>query len=611
MCSGRSVRPRATTPQTKTREDEDDVERRESRARVDHACVVSNMSARDGDGRGDGAKKTRSYVDDLLSGSVNFMDARAARGARSMRTMGSNASGGTRSTAVKAVNAPRAPRTEMKTPETTGTGGDDLEAFFGTSRVDARAGRGPDASNASSSSFGDLDAFASASASASRSQEGGGRDGDGEDDFTRGLGLGARGTTMKGMARATSGGSDGNDLFDLLSASSSVSGSRPTSPGGRVAAKTTPTMTRLQTSTADEDESLIDGLDEILGEVSIASTPRKSASVEKMASTSSLSSASKSASRLEAEAEASSPESEAPVGLARFRSNASAESRESAPAMTQTPPRVKVEVRPKSSKPPTGEPARTTKPTTTPAPEPAPKPKPTTTTTTSSARSSVDDLDDFFSAGGATTPRQTPVKTDVDPIEAMFTVNQSNAPSTPADGVVDDLFGAMDFRGMSAAKASVSFEYNPEEKVDPNEPPERAALRKARHERNRQRIEAALEEKRARETAARQEQSERQMLKDLIGADIDAWQKKNQNNIRTMLANLADVLWEGHRYKSPDMGALMQPVGVKKCYHRALVVIHPDKVSQAGGDMSQRYIADKVFDIVKVAYKEFEAKELK
>ena len=570
------------------------------------------MSARGGDGRGDGAKKTTSYVDDLLSGSVNFMDARAARGARSMRTMGANASGGTRSTAVKAVNAPRAPRTEMKTPETTGTGGDDLEAFFGTSRVAARAGGGPDASNASSSSFGDLDAFASASASASRSREAGGRDGDEEDDFMRGLGLGARGTTTKGMARATSGGSDGNDLFDLLSASSSVSGSRPTSPGGRVAAKPTPTTTRLQTTTADEDESLIDGLDEILGEVSIASTPRKSASVEKMASTSSLSSASKSASRLEAEAEASSPESEAPVGLARFRSNASAESRESAPTMTQTPPRVKVEVRPKSSKPPTGEPARTTKPTTTPAPEPAPKPKPTTTTTTtSSARSSVDDLDDFFSAGGATTPRQAPVKSDVDPIEAMFTVNQSNAPSTPADGVVDDLFGAMDVRGMSAAKASVSFEYNPEEKVDPNEPPERAALRKARHERNRQRIEAALKEKRARETAARQEQSERQMLKDLIGADIDAWQKKNQNNIRTMLANLADVLWEGHRYKSPDMGALMQPVGVKKCYHRALVVIHPDKVSQAGGDMSQRYIADKVFDIVKVAYKEFEAKELK
>ena len=77
-----------------------------------------------------------------------------------MRAMGGNASGGTRTTAVKGPSAARARGTEMKTPEMTGTGGDDLEAFFGTSRVNARAGRGPDASNASSSSFDDLDALA-------------------------------------------------------------------------------------------------------------------------------------------------------------------------------------------------------------------------------------------------------------------------------------------------------------------------------------------------------------------------------------------------------------------------------------------------------------------
>ena len=41
------------------------------------------------------------------------------------------------------------------------------------------------------------------------------------------------------------------------------------------------------------------------------------------------------------------------------------------------------------------------------------------------------------------------------------------------------------------------------------------------------------------------------------------------------------------------------------------MIIHPDKVSQSGGDASQRFIADKVFDIVKNAYKEFEAKELR
>jgi hypothetical protein len=196
----------------------------------------------------------------------------------------------------------------------------------------------------------------------------------------------------------------------------------------------------------------------------------------------------------------------------------------------------------------------------------------------------------------------------------MFTVSSENVQAAvPTGGVVDELFGSMETSATPSKSKTSSFVYTPEddEEIDPNEPPERAALRKARHERNRQRIEAALAEKRARENAARAEQAERQMLKDLIGADIDAWQKKNQNNIRTMLANLGDVLWEGHRYKNPDMASLMQPTGVKKSYHRALVIIHPDKVSQAGGSMSQRYIADKVFDIVKVAYKEFEAKELK
>jgi hypothetical protein len=135
--------------------------------------------------------------------------------------------------------------------------------------------------------------------------------------------------------------------------------------------------------------------------------------------------------------------------------------------------------------------------------------------------------------------------------------------------------------------------------------------RKARHERNRVRIETALKEKRAREQTIRSEQNERQMLKDLVGADIDEWASKNQHNIRTLLANLAEVLWDGHRYVNPTMGALMSPSGVKKSYHKALVIIHPDKVSQSGGDASQRFIADKVFDIVKNAYKEFEAKELR
>jgi DnaJ-class molecular chaperone len=97
----------------------------------------------------------------------------------------------------------------------------------------------------------------------------------------------------------------------------------------------------------------------------------------------------------------------------------------------------------------------------------------------------------------------------------------------------------------------------------------------------------------------------------LIGADIDEWLRKNQNNIRTMLANLADVLWEGHGYKSPDLNDLLSPNAVKKSYHKALVIIHPDKVRQKfGGDMDKVFVADKVFDQVRDAYKAFSEKEL-
>ena len=138
----------------------------------------------------------------------------------------------------------------------------------------------------------------------------------------------------------------------------------------------------------------------------------------------------------------------------------------------------------------------------------------------------------------------------------------------------------------------------------------RRKARAARHERNRARIAGKLQEKRDREAAAAAEQAERQVLKDLIGADIDEWLRVNQGNIRTMLANLGDVLWEGHGYKAPGMNDLLSPGAVKKSYHKALVIIHPDKVRQRGGETDKVFIADKVFDQVRDAYKAFEAKEL-
>ena len=136
----------------------------------------------------------------------------------------------------------------------------------------------------------------------------------------------------------------------------------------------------------------------------------------------------------------------------------------------------------------------------------------------------------------------------------------------------------------------------------------RKKLRAERHARNRARIQNALQEKRDRENIAAAEQAERQVLKDLIGSDIEDWAKANKD-VRLMLAHLGHVLWEGHGYKEPGLHELMTPSSVKKQYHRAMLLCHPDKVKQKGGDASMQLVADKVFDLLSTSYKTFCANE--
>lgn len=39
---------------------------------------------------------------------------------------------------------------------------------------------------------------------------------------------------------------------------------------------------------------------------------------------------------------------------------------------------------------------------------------------------------------------------------------------------------------------------------------------------------------------------------------------------------------------------------MKKAYRKATLCIHPDKVQQKGATLQQKYVAEKVFDILKV-----------
>lgn len=47
---------------------------------------------------------------------------------------------------------------------------------------------------------------------------------------------------------------------------------------------------------------------------------------------------------------------------------------------------------------------------------------------------------------------------------------------------------------------------------------------------------------------------------------------------------------------------LITGASVKKVYRKATLCIHPDKVQQKGATLQQKYIAEKVFDLLKVLF---------
>lgn len=83
-----------------------------------------------------------------------------------------------------------------------------------------------------------------------------------------------------------------------------------------------------------------------------------------------------------------------------------------------------------------------------------------------------------------------------------------------------------------------------------------------------------------------------------------------QENIRALLSTLHTVLWENSGWVPPGMTDLVEPSKVKRCYMKANLVVHPDKVKQKGGSVEQIVIADMAFDTLKTAWSKFETSEL-
>ncbi|CAN1781358.1 Auxilin-related protein 2 [Linum perenne] len=225
------------------------------------------------------------------------------------------------------------------------------------------------------------------------------------------------------------------------------------------------------------------------------------------------------------------------------------------------------------------------------------------------------DLESFFSSrpSSAPRPRATSSLKMQDP---FFDTGAKRAPEPPkntsanssasmrkassATNIVDDLssiFGAGG--GQSGEFQDIA-----------GETEERRRARLERHQRTQERAAKALAEKNQRDLNAQMEQEERHRIAETLDFEIKRWSAGKEGNLRALLSTMQYVLWPECGWQPVSLTDLITAASVKKAYRKATLCIHPDKVQQKGANLQQKYIAEKVFDLLKEAWNKFNSEEL-
>ncbi|CAM8985661.1 unnamed protein product [Rhodiola kirilowii] len=135
--------------------------------------------------------------------------------------------------------------------------------------------------------------------------------------------------------------------------------------------------------------------------------------------------------------------------------------------------------------------------------------------------------------------------------------------------------------------------------------PQRCKARLERQRRTAERAARALAEKNMCDLAAQREQAERNRLADSLGAEVKRWATGKEGNLRALLSTLQYILGPDSGWKPIPLTEVITPVAVKKAYRKATLYVHPDKVQQRGANVQQKFICEKVFDLIKDAWNKF------
>ncbi|KAF6162042.1 hypothetical protein GIB67_002631 [Kingdonia uniflora] len=138
---------------------------------------------------------------------------------------------------------------------------------------------------------------------------------------------------------------------------------------------------------------------------------------------------------------------------------------------------------------------------------------------------------------------------------------------------------------------------------------QRCKARLERHQRTVERAAKALAEKNTRDLQAQREQAERNRLAETLDADVRRWSSGKEGNLRALLSTLQYILGSESGWHPVPLTEVITAVAVKKAYRKATLCVHPDKLQQRGASIQQKYICEKVFDLLKDAWNKFNSEE--
>ncbi|XVF62063.1 hypothetical protein PTKIN_Ptkin08bG0186900 [Pterospermum kingtungense] len=141
------------------------------------------------------------------------------------------------------------------------------------------------------------------------------------------------------------------------------------------------------------------------------------------------------------------------------------------------------------------------------------------------------------------------------------------------------------------------------------ESPQRCKARLERYRRTAERAAKALEDKNMRDLLVQREQAERNRLADTLDADVKRWSNGKEGNLRALLSTLQYILGPESGWQPIPLTEVITSAAVKKAYRKATLCVHPDKLQQRGANIQQKYICEKVFDLLKEAWNRFNSEE--